>query len=377
MIFTLTTEQQLLADSAERYVRENYEFENWFKRAAEGQTFSRDRWRAMAEMGWLMVDVPEEAGGLGGTIIDAMVLMESFGRGLVLEPYVSTCGLGEPLLRKGNAALAADLVPALIQGELILAVAHQEPRSRANFGYVETRATVDGDGFVLSGTKVGVVDAHIADYIIIPARTSEASGDKNGISLFLVPADSAGLSQEVMRGPDHVRSSTLKLDKVKVGADRMLGAPGQGYALLDEAIDRAIILRLAEALGVMENATQITLQYLKTREQFGTKIGQFQALQHRIVDMTIACEEARALIYAAAAQLYEAPEVRRRSVSAAKARVGQNGMFVGHQAIQLHGGIGTTEELITSHYLKRLVMIEAAFGNSSHHLELFADQASS
>lgn len=377
MIFTLSTEQQLLADSAERYVREQYDFETWLKRAAAGQTFSKERWQAMAQMGWLMVNVPEEAGGMGGTIIDALVLMESFGRGLVLEPYVSTCGLAEPLLRKGSPALAADMLPGLMQGDVVLAVAHLEPGARFDHGYVETRATPDGDGFIISGTKTGVADAHIADYVIVPARTSGAKGDKDGISLFLVPSDAAGMSQEVFRGPDHARSSTLRLDRVRVGADRMLGAQGAGYALLDEAVDRAIILRLAEALGVMENATQLTLQYLKTREQFGTKIGQFQALQHRIVDMTIACEEARAMTYAAAAQLDEAPEVRRRSISAAKARVGQNGMFVGYQAIQLHGGIGTTEELIISHYMKRLAMIDADFGNASHHLELFAGMASS
>lgn len=372
MTFTLTNEQEMLRDSAERFVREHYDFDTWRKRAAAGQVFCKDRWQAMAALGWMMMGVPETHGGMGGGIKDVMVLMEALGTGLVLEPYISTCVLGERLLRHGRPGLVEGCLPALMQGGLLTAVATYEARGRFDFGFVETTATREGDAYVITGEKAHVPDARMADYLIIPARTEGAADDRQGISLFLVPSDAAGLTREDFRSPDYSQISRVTLKGVRVGIDRMLGMPGGGFDLLEEAIDFATVARMAEALGVMDSATRITLEYLKTREQFGRKIGQFQALQHRIVDMTVACEEARAITYAAGAALADTPAERRRAVSAAKVRVGQTGMYVGHEAVQLHGGVGTTDELIISHYLKRLAMLDIAFGNPVFHLERFS-----
>jgi alkylation response protein AidB-like acyl-CoA dehydrogenase len=375
MNFDLTDEQRLLRDSVDRFGREHYEFPAWRARVDRGEGFDRGLWRRMAELGWLTLTVPEDEGGYGGTPVDTMVVMEGLGRSLMLEPYVG-CGVIAPALlphlaRSDRGALMAEVMA----GEAVLSLADAEPRSRYDLAYVETRAERRGDSFVLTGEKSHALDGAEADWFVVPARTAGAPGDIHGVSLFLVPKTASGLTVRGLRAMDHRRNAALGLDGVALGADALIGPAGEGYPLLRHAVDLAVVARLAEALGAMEAAYEQTLAYLKTRRQFGQVIGSFQALQHRAVDMAIACEEARSMTYLATLSLDAEPAERSRAIAAAKARVGQTSLYVARQAVQLHGGIGFSDELAIGHYLKRLTMIDMAFGNAAHHRGLYAAQA--
>jgi alkylation response protein AidB-like acyl-CoA dehydrogenase len=373
MNFDLTDEQRLLRDSVERFGREHYDFPAWRSRVERGQGFDRGLWRRMADLGWLTLTVPEAAGGYGGTPIDSMVIMEGVGRSLMLEPYVG-CGVIAPALLP-HLARGDGLLAEVMAGAAVLSLADGEPRSRYDLARVETRAERQGEGFVLTGEKSHALDGAEADWFVVPARTAGSPGDAQGISLFLVAASAPGLTVRGLRAMDHRRNAALELNGVVVGADALIGPEDQGYPLLRHAIDLAIVARLAEALGAMDAAYEQTLAHLKTRRQFGQVIGGFQALQHRAVDMAIACEEARSMTYLATLSLDAAPAERARAIAAAKARVGQTSLFVGRQAVQLHGGIGFSDELAIGHYLKRLTMIDMAFGNAAHHRALYAAQA--
>ncbi|MFO1191133.1 MAG: acyl-CoA dehydrogenase family protein [Rhodoferax sp.] len=366
----LTPEQQMLQDGVERVVREHGRFEQWRQSTARGEAFDRTVWQQMAELGWLGLGLPEDLGGFGGNPADVALVMEGFGRGLLRQPYVSSCVLALRLLSLSTAPAAARLREGLIDGTKLATVAVAETQGRFDLGNVQTLATPLGGAYALSGDKCWVPDAPTADWIIVPARLAGREAD--GIALFLVPADAAGLQRQDLRSPDHQHFSSLRLAQVRLDADALIAAPADGLAALEDAVDHAIVARLAEACGAMDAVSAMTLEYIKTRKQFGTTIGSFQSLQHRMVDMTIACEEARSILGPAVQSLGGAAGARRRAVSAAKTRVGQCGLFVGHQAVQLHGGIGTSDELAVSHYLKRLLMIDLAFGNSDHHLERFA-----
>lgn len=366
----LTPEQQMLQDGVERFVREHGRFEQWRQSTARGEAFDRAVWQQMAELGWLGLGLPEHQGGFGGNPADVALVMEGFGRGLLRQPYVSSCVLALRLLSLSNAPAAARLREGLIDGTKLATVAVAETQGRFDLGNVQTLATPLGGAYALSGDKCWVPDAPTADWIIVPARL--AGHEADGIALFLVPADAAGMQRQDFRSPDHQHFSSLRLAQVRLDADALIAAPADGLAALEDAVDHAIVARLAEACGAMDAVSAMTLEYIKTRKQFGTTIGSFQSLQHRMVDMMIACEEARSILGPAVQSLGGAAAARRRAVSAAKTRVGQCGLFVGHQAVQLHGGIGTSDELAVSHYLKRLLMIDLAFGNSDHHLERFA-----
>ncbi|MEM5275169.1 acyl-CoA dehydrogenase [Cupriavidus taiwanensis] len=373
MSTTLNSEQRMLQDSVNRFGREYYDFEEWRKVVASGKAFEDKNWSRMAELGWLGIALPESVGGMDGSLRDAMVLMEEFGRSLMLEPYISTSLLGGSLLLEGNPDLAADLLPAMVDGRLRIAIALAEPGARFDLARVAATARSEGEDFILSGYKTNVADCSTAHWLIVPARTTSTFSDRYGVSLFLVPVNADGISVDHYRGPDYRHFSDVALDNVRVSGAYQLGPLHQGLDLLERCVDRAILASLAETLGVMDGARDLTLEYLKTREQFGRKIGEFQVLQHRMVDIAIACEEARSITYAALNQIDGPPEARRRGVSAAKVRVAQTSRFVGQQAVQLHGGIGTSDELIVSHYLRRLAMLEVRFGNADHHLQLFAD----
>lgn len=366
----LTPEQQMLQDGVERVVREHGRFEQWRQSTARGEAFDRTVWQQMAELGWLGLGLPEDQGGFGGNPADVALVMEGFGRGLLRQPYVSSCVLVLRLLSLSTAPAAARLREGLIDGTKLATVAVAETQGRFDLGNVQTLATPLGGAYALSGDKCWVPDAPTADWIIVPARLAGREAD--GIALFLVAADAAGLQRQDFRSPDHQHFSSLRLAQVRLDADALIAAPADGLAALEDAVDHAIVARLAEACGAMDAVSAMTLDYIKTRKQFGTTIGSFQSLQHRMVDMMIACEEARSILGPAVQSLGGAATARRRAVSAAKTRVGQCGLFVGHQAVQLHGGIGTSDELAVSHYLKRLLMIDLAFGNSDHHLERFA-----
>ena len=373
MDFQLSPEQAQLRDAIRRYLSQEYAFEA--RRAiVRGSGTSAAAWRGFAELGLLGVPVPEAHGGFGGGGVDRMVVMEEFGRALVVEPYFATAILGVAgVALAGSAAQQAGLLPGVAEGRIRLAVAFGERQSRHEWFDIETRATARDDGFVLDGAKVVVLHGGEADQLIVPARISGAARDRNGISLFLVPREAPGLSIESYRTIDGMRAADLKLNGVALGRDALLGAPGEGHAILARVAEIGAAALCAEAIGCMLAINEQTVEYLKTRQQFGVPIGRFQALQHRAVDMFMETEQARSLAMLAAVKVdADDPVERGRAVHAAKARVGRAARLVGQSAIQLHGGMGMTDELAVGHYFKRLAMIEATLGDTDHHLAAFA-----
>lgn len=373
MNFELTDEQLMLSDSVDRFGAEHYVAADRLRLLTQGAAARRARWKMMAEFGWLALPIPEAHGGLGGTAVDVMVMMESFGRHLMLEPFVTTCVLAPALLTEAESETTERVLQAITVGDATVSPALFEPDAGFDLHRVSTSAARVDEGFKLSGIKSHAENGADADWFIVPARTGGAIDDREGISLFLVPREATGVRVEGFRSIDHHRHARVLLDGVGVGNAALLGALDAGLPALEAAVDRAISAYLAEATGSMDALRNLTLDHLKTRRQFGVPIGSFQALQHRMVDIAIACEEARSMTYHATLQLGADPAVRRRAVSAAKARVGQTGLYVGHQSMQLHGGVGTTDELIVSHHLRRLMMIDLAYGNADHHRTLFAN----
>jgi alkylation response protein AidB-like acyl-CoA dehydrogenase len=373
MDFAYSEEQRMLADSVGRFARDVYSFENWRKLSDTEDGFDRAHWARMAELGWLGACLPEEYGGLNGGGVEAMVIAEAFGRGLVQEPYMWTAIVGAGLvLAGGSAAQRAELLPAIAEGGLILSLASAEPQSRFDLNDVACSAKAEGGGYVLSGHKSVVFHAQSADRLIVAARTAGAQRDRDGISLFLVPAQAEGLTRRDYRTTDRRRASDLTFYGVRLGPDALLGPPGGGLPLLEQAVDRGTAFACAEAVGAMAMLNEATLAYVKTRRQFGRAIGDFQVIQHRLVDMMAALEEARSLALVAAVRLDAPAPERARAVAAAKAKAGQSGRFVGQQAIQLHGGMGMTDELSVGHYYKRLMMLDVLFGNADHQRQRFA-----
>ena len=371
----LNEEQTLLKESALRFVDKEYGFAQRRARVDSEEGFSRDTWARFAEFGWLAAAIPEADGGLGGDAVHLAVLMEAFGRGLVVEPYLASVVLGGGLLvAAGNADQKAALLPALAEGKLMLAFAHGEPRARFNLAHVETRAEAEGDGFRLSGRKSVVFHAAGADKIIVSARNAGNARDREGISLFLLDRGAEGLHLRAYPTVDGQRAADLALDNVRVPEAALLGEPGAALPLIERVVDEAIIAVSAEAVGAMETLVAMTGDYLKTRVQFGVPIASFQVLQHRVVEMFAAAELTKALTYRAAAALATAdPVTRAKAAAAAKAQVGKAGKFIGQQAVQLHGGMGMTDELAVGHYFKRLTTIGALFGDRDHHLRRFAE----
>jgi len=374
MEFELNDEQKLLQESVARFVDKEYPFEARKKLAASEDGFSRDHWRQFAELGWLAMALPEDHGGLGGGPLDVAVIMEAFGRGLVLEPFLATVILGADLIAGGGGeAQKSALLPGVGEGSLLLALAYAEPRSRFDLATVETKADKDGGGYRLSGHKAMVLDGGTADKLIVSARTAGGTREAEGVTLFLVDRTAAGLSLRPYRTQDGLRAAEVLLDRVAVSADDVVGTVDGGAPLLEATIDRATVAIAAEAAGCMEALIGLTQEYLKTRKQFGVPIGAFQVLQHRLVDMFMAHELTRALAFrAAAAAAGATPAARARAASAAKVQAGKAGKLVGQQAVQLHGGMGVTDELAVGHYFKRLAMIDVLFGNTDHHLSRFA-----
>jgi alkylation response protein AidB-like acyl-CoA dehydrogenase len=375
MHFDLTDEQTILRDAIERFGVEHYDPAGRWRSLQEGISPVQARWQLMAEFGWLALPLPEAFDGLGGSPVDVMVMMEGFGRHLMLEPFVTTCVFAPQLIAAGPESTARLLLEAIAAGQATVSPALVEPDAGFDLHRIATAARRSDGGFRLSGRKSHAKNGADADWFIVPARSGGSVEDREGISLFLVPRNTPGLRIERFRSIDHHRHARLWLDNVELGSDALLGPLDGGLPLLETAVDRAITALLAEAMGSMDALRDTTLEYLKARKQFGAAIGTFQALQHRMVDIATACEEARSMTYHATLHLAADRSTRRRAVSAAKARVGQTALYVGRQAVQLHGGAGTTEELIVSHHLRRLMMIDLAFGNSHHHRELFADVA--
>ncbi len=377
MDFELSDEQNLLKDSVERFVKDNYSAEARAKLVETDSGFSRDHWKKMAELGWLGLPFSESVGGFGGTAIETMIMMESMGRGLVLEPFLTTVVMGGGLVAEaGSEAQIEAIIPEVIEGNMLLAFAYAEPQSRFDLHDVETTATKSGDGYILNGHKSVVYHGTTADKIIVSARTSGNARDKDGISLFIVDNNVAGLSRRDYRTVDGQRAADILFNNVKVGADALLGAEGKAYPVIEKIADRTTAALCAEAVGVMQAAIDITNGYIKERKQFGTPIGKFQVLQHRMVDMYMEAEQAKSMSDMVAMKL-ELDDVEdcRKSIAAAKAKIGQGAKFVGEQSIQLHGGMGMTDEYSIGHYFKRLMTIEMLFGNTDYHFKRYAAMA--
>ncbi|HYB08548.1 MAG TPA: acyl-CoA dehydrogenase family protein [Alphaproteobacteria bacterium] len=373
MDLTLTEEQRLLAESVARFFAKEYSFEKRRKIAASEDGFSRDIWAQFAELGWLGIGTSESVGGLGGGDVEISILMEGIGRHIVVEPFFPTVVLGAGLLRRGGAKMAGHL-PALVEGKLQLALAHSEPKARFELAHVETRAARDGGIFALSGRKAVALNAQHADYIVVSARTGGAITDENGITIFLVPKDARGMGLMPYRTVDGLQAAEVTLDKVPVEAGGILGELDGGLALLAHARDEALVGLSAEAVGAMEALVDVTRDYLKTRKQFGVPIGSFQVLQHRLVDMYMAQELARSTVAVAARALADHDRhYRAQAAAAAKVQAGRGGRLVGQEAVQLHGGMGMTDELAVGHYFKRLAAIDVQFGNADHHERRFAE----
>ena len=376
MDLTYSEDQTLLSESIARFVRNDYDFETRRRIAAGEHGRDPAAWARFAELGWLGIPFSEAEGGLGADPVAVMILMEQFGRGLVVEPYVPSILLGGRLIAAaGSAEQRGRYLGDLIAGRSQLAFAHGEPGGRYALAHVAARAEPGPAGFTLSGRKAVVHNAAAADFLVVSARSGGEPGAAGGISLFVVPRGAAGLGIRSYGTVDGLRAGEVALDGVEVGADALLGAPGDAFPVIEAVTDAAIAAVCAEAVGIMDRMREMTLEYLKTRQQFGRPLGSFQALQHRAVDMLIACEEARSLALMATLRLAGSAAERRRAVSAAKAHVGKAGRKVGQEAVQLHGGMGVTDELALGHYFKRLTMIDTFFGDAAHHLDRFARSA--
>jgi len=374
MDFTLSEEQALFRDSIDRFIAREYRFEQRRRHQAEPEGWSRRVWAQLAEQGFLALPFAEAHGGLGLGPVEMMLVCEALGRGLVVEPYLTTIVVSGSLLRSAaSESQLRTLVPRIVAGELVVALASTEKQSRYNLADVATRAErVDG-GYLLSGTKTVVTHGDSADQFIVSGRTSGARDDRDGISLFLLDASAVGLRRRCYRTQDGLRAADLVMEGVRLPADARLGPEGRGLAALERAREHAIAALAAETAGATRAVLDLTVDYLKQRCQFGGPIGRFQALQHRAAEMLIEVEQAQsAAIYAALMVDEPAVAMRSPALSGVKVQIGRSGRFVGQLAVQLHGGIGVSEEAAVGHYFRRLTMIESLFGDGDEHLDRVA-----
>jgi pimeloyl-CoA dehydrogenase small subunit len=376
MDFDFTEEQRLLKESVDRFISDRYEFEQRKSFAKNDSGYSGENWKQFAELGLLAIPFAEEHGGFGGGPIETMIVMEAFGRGLVLEPYFATVVLGGGLLRHAASdAQKTDLIPKIASGDLRVAFAHGERQARYDLADVQTRAKKSGSGYVLDGEKSLVLSGDSADMLIVSARITGNQTDRNGIGLFLVDANAAGVSRRSYPTQDGLRAAEISLSGVEVPADRVLSQ--DALPAIERVADEAIAALAAEAVGTMSEMHALTVEYLKTRKQFGVAIGAFQALQHRAVDMFVALEQARSMaMFATMMSGEDDAQTRSRAISAAKVQIGRSAKIVGQGAIQLHGGVGMTMELKVGHYFKRATMIDVLFGDADYHLARLAEAGS-
>ena len=373
MNFDLSEEQQLLKDSVERFVNDNYDLDTRQSLSKNPAGFSDTYWQTMAELGWLGVTVPEAQGGFGGNQADTMVLMEAFGQGLVLEPFFASAVLGtRAVVSGGNADLQSRLLPDVVSGSCRLGLAYAEEQSRFDLEDVITRATAQDSGFVITGHKSMVQHGGSADQLVVSTRTSGGQRDENGITLFLVDTKAEGVTVDSFPTVDGQQASEVTFENVFVHADNMLGELDRGFTLLQDIAIDGILALAAEAVGAMEILYKDTVAYTQEREQFDHSLADFQVLQHRMVDMFMEYEQCKSMLYRATLEVVQNGRKAMRTVHALKYMVGKVGTFIGENAVQLHGGMGVTEELRIGHYFKRLLVIDAQFGNSDHHLSCFA-----
>lgn len=375
MDFSLTDEQRLLRDSVERLFADHYAFDARKRYGQEAGGWSRAMWKHYAKLGLLGLPFDEQYGGSAGGPIETMIVMETLGRALTLEPYLATVVLAGGLLRLGGSdAMRADLLPKIANGDLVLAFAHTERHSRYELANVTVTARRDSAGFVIDGGKSLVLHGDSADKFVVSARLAGGPRDPDGLGLFLIDGKSPGISVRGYATVDGLRAAELALSGVRVDATDVIGLPGAAFPLIEQVTDTAMAAICAEAVGAMASMHELTIAYMKTRKQFGVAIGGFQVLQHRAADMLIALEQARSMAMLATMMAAEGDVgERRQAISAAKVQVGQSGRFIGQQAIQIHGGIGMTMEASIGHYFKRVTMIDSLFGDVDHHLGILAD----
>jgi alkylation response protein AidB-like acyl-CoA dehydrogenase len=375
--FRYSEEQLALQDTLQRFISRDYDFEQRRVLSRSPLGFSPEAWRRYAELGLLALPFPEEFGGLGGGGVDVMAVMEQVGLGLLLEPYLSTVVLCGGLIRDAaSEPIKQSILPRVAAGKLQLALAAYEAAGRYDLSHVACTAVEAGGGWALSGCKAVVLDAPSADYFLVSARNDGRLSDREGISLFLVPRDAAGVTLYPYPTQSGGRAADLQLSNVS--AEALIGVPGAALGIIERAVDSTIAALCAEALGIVTALNQATLNYLKTRKQFGMPIGAFQALQHRMAEMIIAAEQTRSMAIIAAVHVdVDDGSKRRRAISGAKAYIGQAARFVGQQAVQLHGAMGVVDDLIVSHYFKRLTMIDMSLGDADFHLARFSDECCS
>ena len=372
MDFTFNEEQSLIQDQVDQFVQKEYDWETRQSLSNSELGFGEDNWKKFAELGWLGISVSEDSGGFGGSAIESMLIMEAFGKGLVVEPFLETVIMAGGLIDDhGSDQQKSSFLEPAIAGEMHLALAYAEPQSRFNLSDVVTEAKVDGDNFIINGYKSVVMNGPSADQIIVSARTSGTQLDENGISLFIIDANASGLDKTNYKTVDGKRASDLTFENVSVSKENLIGDQDKGFEILDSAIDKAILAISAEAVGAMEVLYKTTVEYTKTREQFGTAIGKFQVLQHRMVDMFMEYEQCKSLLYMATMKHEEKAEDAKKAISGLKYQVGKAGKFIGQQAVQLHGGMGVTDELNVGHYFKRLTTVGTIFGNTDYHLKKY------
>lgn len=371
MDFNLTEERAMLQDMLQRFLAETYDHEARRQLLAEGKPFDADIMAKLAELGVLGALLPEEAGGFGGAGFDLSVVFEELGRAGTIEPILSNAVLAGGLVTAQGSEDQKAMLSEVIAGQAILAFAHSEPTARYDLNQISTKAVAEGDKIVLTGTKAHVLNGAEANMLVVSAREAGEDHDQDGISLFVVPADAEGVMITGRLNIDGTAAAMIQLEGVVLDTSARLGEPGKAYDAIETAVARAILAVCAEALGAMEAAKDLTINYLKERKQFGVAIGKFQALQHRMADLLIEVEQARSAVVNLAGNIDAPRDQRERYVSAAKNLIGRAGALVAEETIQMHGGIGMTDEYALSHFARRLVMIDHLFGDVDHHLERF------
>ena len=374
MDFNFTSEQDQLRDTVARLVRQQYDFDTRRKVAKSEAGWRPEMWSQFAELGLLGASFSEEDGGFGGGAIEAMIISEEFGKGLVIEPYLQTVIIGGNFLRHGGtAAQQEEHIAGLVGGETIFAFAYSEPKSRFDLNDVSTTAKKDGAGFVLNGHKAVVIGAPFATHLIVTARTSGGQRDTSGITVFVVPKSAKGITTRDYPTVDGLRASEVYFENVSVGADAVIGAVDGGLPLIEKTVDHAIASLCAEAVGCFKVLNEATISYAKQRKQFGQPIANFQVLQHRMVDMFMAAEQATSMTYMVTLKLDEADKARKLAASGAKVQIAKAGKLISQDAVQIHGGMGMTDELNVGHFFKRVTMIESQFGNTDWHLRRYTE----
>ena len=374
MNFDLTDEQTMLQSTVRRFIDTSYSFERRRQIQASADGFSRAHWSQFADLGLLAIPFSEDDGGVGGNAVDMAIVMSELGRGLVLEPFLSTVVLAGGLLRHaGTKSQKQALIPAIASGQCICAFAYAEDGSRYNLADIRLSARTQDEGYVLNGAKIAVYAAPAADWIFVTARTAGARRDAEGITVFRIRADSPGLLRHDYVTIDGARASDLTFENVRASSEDVVGSVDGGLPVTLRVAEEAIVALCAEAVGAMAALNEITVEYTRQRRAFGQTISRFQVIRHRLVNMRIAAEQAHALAMGAAFALGGSEERRAALVAAAKAKIGKESRLVAQGAVQLHGGIGTTDELIVGHYMKRLMAVEMLFGDTAHHLQRFAD----